>query len=125
MSLDQWFVVGVIRERGADGNLIAKLGDPAQPFYAGAASLVATAPYPRDLALAGQGPLLSVMNTVVYLGPESDRSMSHIVDLTPAQQAEVARHDQIKGDLRQLMQLRYGHRADWFRTHPDDIPRKP
>jgi len=65
------------------------------------------------------------MNTVVYLGPESDRSMSHVVDLTPAQQAEVARHDQIKGDLRQLMQLRYGHRADWFRTHPDDIPRKP
>jgi hypothetical protein len=125
VSLDQWFVVGVIRERGADGNLIAKLGDPAQPFYAGAARLVAAAPYPRDLGIARQGPLLSVLNAVAYLGPEPDRSMSHIVDLTPAQQAEVARHNQIKGDLRQLMQLRYGHRADWFRTHPDDIPRRP
>ena len=48
--------------------------------------------------------------------------MSHTVALTPAQQAEVARHDQIKGDLNQLMQLRYGHRADWFRAHPNDIP---
>jgi hypothetical protein len=123
VSLDQWFVVGVIRERGANGNLIATLGDPAQPFYAGAASLVAPGPYPRDLSVARQGPLLSVMNAVVYLGPEPDRSMSHSGDLTAAQQADLGRHNQIKGDLRQLMQLRYGHGDDWFRTHPDDIPR--
>ena len=62
---------------------------------------------------------------MVYLGPEADRSMTHAVELTPAQQAEVARHDEIKGDLRQLMQLRYGHRAEWFRTHPNDLPHRP
>jgi hypothetical protein len=122
VSLDQWFMVGVIRERGADGDLIARLDDPAQPFFAGADKLVSTPPYPRDLATARQEPLQSVVNAVVYLGPEPDRSMSNTVDLTPAQRAEVARHDRIKGDLTQLMKLRYGHRADWFRTHPDDIP---
>lgn len=65
------------------------------------------------------------MNAVVYLGPEPDRSMVHAVDLTPVQQAEAARRDLIKGDLRQLLQLRYGHRADWFHTHPNDIPPRP
>ena len=58
------------------------------------------------------------MNAVVYVGPEPDRSMSHAAGLTPTQQAEVARRDAIKGDLRQLMQLRYGHRSDWFRRTP-------
>ena len=125
VSFDQWFMVGVIRERGADDNLIARMGDPAQPFYAGTARLVAAPPYPRDLSIARQQPLASVMNAVVYLGPEPDRSMFHAVDLTPAQQAEVARRDVIKGDLRQLMPLRYGHRGDWFHTHPNDIPPRP
>ena len=125
VSLDEWFMVGVIRERGADDILIAKMGDPAQPFYAGTARLPAAPPYPRDLSIARQQPLASVMNGVVYLGPEPDRSMSHAVALTSAQQAEVVRRDQIKGDLRQLMQLRYGHRADWFGTHPNDIPPRP
>lgn len=125
VSLDQWFMVGVIRERGVDDQLIARMGDPAQPFYAGTDRLIAAPPYPRDLSHARQEPLQSVMNAVAYLGPEPDRSMTHAVDLTPAQRAEVARHDQIKGDLRQLMQLRYGQRADWFRTHPDDIPPRP
>jgi hypothetical protein len=125
VSLDQWFMVGVIRERGADDSPIAKMGDPAQPFYVGTASLPSAPPYPRDLALAREQPLASVMSAIVYLGPEPDRSMSHAVDLTPAQQAEVARRNQIKGDLRQLMQLRYGNRADWFRAHPDDIPPRP
>ena len=122
VSLDQWFMVGTIRERGVDEDSIARLGDPAQPFFAGTAKLVAAPPYPRDLAIAGQQPLTSVINAVVYLGPEPDRSMSRAVDLTPAQQAEVARRNQIKGDLQRLMQLRYGHRAEWFRTHPNDIP---
>ena len=125
VSLDQWFVLGVIRERGGDDNSIARMGDPAKPFYAGTATLVAAPPYPRDLSIARQQPLASVINAVVYLGPDPDRSMSRAVDLTPAQQAEAARRDQIKGDLRQLMQLRYGHRADWFRTHPNDIPPRP
>lgn len=82
VSLDQWFMVGVIRERGSDGDLIAKMGDPAQPFYAGTPRLIATPPYPRDLAIARQQPLASVMNAVVYLGPKPDRSMSHAVELT-------------------------------------------
>ena len=125
VSLDQWFMVGVIRERGTDDTLIARLGDSAQPFYVGTARLPSAPPYPRDLAIAREQPLEAVMNAVVYLGPEPDRSMSHAVDLTPAQQAEVARRGLIKGDLKQLMQLRYGHRADWFRAHPNDIPPRP
>ncbi len=59
VSLDQWFMVGVIRERGADGDLIARLGDPAQPFYAGTDKLLTTPPYPRDLSIARQQPLES------------------------------------------------------------------
>ena len=125
VSLDQWFMVGLIRERGADAELISKMGDPAQPFYAGATRMLSAPPYPRDLAIARQDPLASAMNAVVYLGPEPDRSMTHAVDLTPAQQAEVMRQNSIKGDLRQLMQLRYGHRADWFNAHPNDIPPRP
>jgi hypothetical protein len=122
VSLDQWFMVGVIRERGDDGDLISTLGDPARPFYVGTEKLPAAPPYPRELGSARQAPLESVISAVVYLGPEPDRSMSHAVELTPAQQAELARQNRIKGDLRQLMQLRYGHRADWYRTHPNDIP---
>jgi hypothetical protein len=122
VSLDQWFMVGLIRERGTEGDLISTLGDPAQPFYAGMKKFPALPPYPRDLAIARQAPLVSVMDAVVYLGPEPDRSMSHAVELTPVQQAELARQNRIKGDLRQLMQLRYGYRADWFRTHPRDLP---
>jgi hypothetical protein len=125
VNLDQWFMVGVIREPGADDNVIGKMGDPARPFYAGTTTLLAAPPYPRDLSIARQEPLSSVMSAVVYLGREPDRSMSHAVDLTSAQQAEVARRDRIKGDLQQLMRLRYGHRADWFRAHPDDIPKRP
>jgi hypothetical protein len=125
VSLDQWFMVGMIRERGEDADLIARLGDPAEPFYAGPAKLLTAPPYPRDLGIARQAPLESVMNAVVYFGPEADRSMSHAADLTPAQQGELARQQRIKGDLNQLMQLRYGHRADWFRTHPNDIPPRP
>jgi hypothetical protein len=125
VSLDQWFMVGVIRERGADADLIARLADPTRPFYAGTAKLLSSPPYPRDLSFARQASLESVMNAVVYLGPEPDRSMSHAVELTPAQQVEVARQTGIKGDLRQLMQLRYGRRADWFRSHPNDLPPRP
>jgi hypothetical protein len=125
VSLDQWFMVGVVRERGQDESLIAKMGDPAQAFFAGTDRLLSTPPYPRDLSIARQQPLSSVVNAVVYLGPEPDRSMSHAVELTPAQQAEVARQVEIKGDLRQLMQLRYGRRAEWFRAHPNDIPPRP
>jgi hypothetical protein len=125
VSLDQWFMVGLIRERGADEVLIARMGDPAKPFYSGTAKLLANPPYPRDLSIARQQPLTAVMNAVVYLGPEPDRSMSHAVDLTPAQLAEVARHDRIKGDLRQLMQLRYGYRAEWFSAHPNDLALRP
>ena len=125
VSLDQWFMVGVVRERGEDESLIARMGDPAQAFFAGTDRLLAAPPYPRDLAIARQQPLSSAVSAVVYLGPEPDHSMSHAVDLTPSQLAEVARRDAIKGDLRQLMQLRYGHRAEWFRAHPDDLPPRP
>jgi hypothetical protein len=125
VSLDEWFMVGVIRERGADANLIAKLGNPEQPFYAGAGKLLTTPPYPRDLSIAGQQPLDVFMNAVVYLGPEPDRSMSRAVELTSAQQTELARQLRIKADLNQLMKLRYGHRSEWFRTHPHDIPPRP
>jgi hypothetical protein len=69
VSLEQWFMVGMIRERGEDADLIARLGDPAQPFYAGPAKLLTAPPYPRDLGIARQAPLESVMNAVVYFGP--------------------------------------------------------
>jgi hypothetical protein len=124
VSLEQWFMVGVIRD-GTDRDLISRLGNPGQPFFAGSPKLPGAPPYPRDLAIARQAPLGSVMNAVVYLGPVPDRSMTHAVELTPAQQAEVARQNRIKGDLRQLLQLRYAHRADWFRMHPHDLPPRP
>jgi len=125
VSLDQWFMVGVIRERGTDGDLISRLGDPMQPFYAGKQKFPAAPPYPRDLTIGREASLDSVMNAIVYLGPEPDRSMTRAVELTPAQQAELASQLRIKGDLRQLMQMRYGHRAVWFRTHPQDLPPRP
>lgn len=125
VSLDQWFMVGVVRERGQDGSLIAKMGDTTQAFFAGTNKLMTAPPYPRDLSIARQEPLSSVVNAVVYLGPEPDESMSHAVELTPAERAEVARHEEIKGDLRQLMQMRYGRRAEWFKAHPNDLPRRP
>lgn len=125
VSLDQWFMVGVIRERGDDEALIGTLGDALKPFYVGTDRLLSTPPYPKDLGVARQQPLSSAFSAVVYLGPEPDRSMTHAAELTPAQQAELARQNRIKGDLQQLMQLRYSHKPDWFRAHPNDVPPRP
>jgi hypothetical protein len=81
--------------------------------------------YPRALFYARDNPLAQHVDAVAYLGPEPDRDLSNQMELTESEKAEVARRDAIKGDLRELLQLRLGNRDRWFRSHPDDLPRDP
>lgn len=120
------FVVGTIDSlEPGDEELVARLGDAARPFFVSGDRLPAAGPYPRALFYARDNPLAQHVDAVAYLGPEPDRDLSNQMELTEEEKAEVARRDAIKGDLRELLQLRLGNRDRWFRSHPDDLPRDP
>lgn len=120
------FVVGTIDEgKPEEASLIARLGNPARPFYLSGDRLPSSGPYSRALFYARENPLAQHVDAVVYLGPEPDRTRSNEIELTPSEKSEVSRRDAIKGDLRQLMQLRYGMQDLWFRSHPHDLPLDP
>lgn len=120
------FVVGTIESPdSADVRSVARLGDPTRPFYVSKERFPSAGPYPRRLFYVRDRPLADYVDAVVYLGPEPNRSMANQRELTNEQKVEVARRDSIKGDLRQLMQLRYGNRDWWFQSHPNDLPRDP
>ena len=78
-------------------------------------------PYPRRLFYVRNHSLAHHVDAIVYLGPEHDPDLSNRIELTQHERAEVARRDAIKGDLRQLMRLRYGNRDRWFRSYPNDL----
>ncbi|MEX2110477.1 MAG: hypothetical protein WD802_07740 [Gemmatimonadaceae bacterium] len=119
------FVVGTIDAPEDDVAHLARLGDPARPFYLSGRGLPSAGPYPRRLFYVRDDPLTHHVDAVVFLGPEPDRDLSNQIELTQTEKAEVNRRDAIKGDLRQLMQLRYGNRDRWFRSHPNDLPLDP
>lgn len=120
------FVVGTIDSlEPGDEERVARLGDPARPFYVSGDRLPSAGPYPRALFYVRDNPLAHHVDAVAYLGPEPDRDLSNRMELTPSEKAEVDRRDAIKGDLRELMQLRLGNRDRWFLSHPEDLPRDP
>jgi hypothetical protein len=118
----QLFVVGTIRDRHrGEEERVARLGDPAKPFFVAARNFPAMQSLPGDLFYADAGSLGRSVDAVIYLGPDADRDLSNSLELSEAQRAELARREAIKRDI----QLRLRHRADWFRTHPNDIPNRP
>lgn len=120
------FVVGTIDSLApGDEECVARLGDPAGPFFVSGDRLPAAGPYPPALFYARDNRLAHHVDAVAYLGPEPDRNLSNQLELTPSEKAEVDRRDAIKGDLRKLMQLRLENRDHWFRSHPDDLPPDP
>lgn len=125
LDRSQLFVVGTIRDQGTgDAERIARFGDATRPFFIAAAGFSSTQSLPRDLFYAVAGPLSSYIDALVYLGPDADRDLSNSIEFTEAQRAEIARRETIASDPR-LLQLRLGHRDVWFRTHPNDIPKRP
>ena len=124
IARDRLFVIGTISDAN-DAEHVARLGDRSRPFYLAAGRLPSQGPYPRDLFYAREDPLASHVDAVVYLGPEPDRDMANQTELTAREQAEVARRDSIKGDLRQLMRMRLENRPRWFPLHPNDLPSDP
>jgi len=119
------FVIGTISDLDAgESERVALFGDPTRPSFIVARNFPSSRPYPKDLFYAGSDLLASHVDAVAYLGPDPDRDLSNSIELTEAQRAELARRDGLKGDLRRLMQLRFGHRDIWFRTHPNDIPKR-
>jgi hypothetical protein len=116
------FVVGTIRDRHrSEEERIARLGDPARPFFVPARSFPVMPSLPSDLFYAEAGSLGRYVDAVVYLGPDADRDLSNSLELTEAEREELTRREAIKTDVR----LRLRRRADWFRTHPNDIPDRP
>ena len=120
------FVVGTILElKPNERELVARLGDPARPFYLAGESLPKGGPYPNDLFYSKGDPLLDHMDCVAYLGPEADPDLRNKIEFTAAQMAELERRAAVRGDMKELMKLRFAHRAEWFRAHPEDIPERP
>jgi len=119
------FVIGTISDLGTDeSERVARLGDPTRPFFTDGRNFPASGPYPKALFYAGAAPLISYVEGVVYLGPDPDHNLADSIAFSDAQRAELARRDALRGDARQLMRLRLGHRDVWFRTHPNDIPKR-
>lgn len=121
------FVVGTIDDAVTtdDVALVARIGDPTRPFFTSGSRIPSAGPYPRRLFYARGRPLADYVDAVAYLGQEPDPDLSNQIELTQSEKAEVSRRDAIKGDLRQLMQLRLANRGRWFRSHPNDLPRDP
>jgi hypothetical protein len=120
------FVVGTILDlKPNERELVARLGDPARPFYIEGEALPKGGPYPNDLFYSKGDPLLDHMDCVAYLGPEPDPDLRNKIDFTAAQKAEFERRAAVRGDMKELMKLRFAHRAEWFRAHPKDIPERP
>ena len=117
------YVVGTITQSDpGESAAIARLGDPARPFFASSGRLPASGPYPGALFYAREGALARYVDAVVYAGPEPDRSLAGAIEFSAAQRAELARREAIRGDRRQLMRLRFGRREEWFRSHPNELP---
>ncbi|HJU68064.1 MAG TPA: hypothetical protein VJ650_07410 [Gemmatimonadaceae bacterium] len=120
------FVLGTIESsEPTDRDGVGRIGDATRPFYLSRGRLPSAGPYPRALFYANDEPLADHVDAVAYLGPERDRDLSNQTALTQEEEAEVRRRDAIKGDLQQLMQLRFGNRDRWFRSHPNELPRDP
>lgn len=120
------FVVGTIDAlESEDAQHVARLGDPTRPFFASGERLPPAGPYPRRLFYAREEPLADYVDAVVFLGPKPDRDLTNQMELSERESAEVDRRDAIKGDLRQLMQMRQNNRDRWFHPHPDDLPPDP
>lgn len=120
------FVVGTIEAlESEDAQHVARLGDPTRPFFASGERLPSSGPYPGRLFYAREEPLANYVDAVVFLGPEPDRDLTNQLELSEHESAEVDRRNAIKGDLRQLMQMRRESRDRWFRSHPDDLPPDP
>lgn len=120
----QLFVVGTIDSSSSDDTgHVARLGDPARPFYVSGSRLPSTGPYPRNLFYVRDNPLAHHVDAVAYLGPEPDRDLSNQIELTQREKEEVDRRVAIMGDLRQLLQLRLRNRDRWFSSHPNPAAR--
>jgi len=126
LARDQLFVVGTIAALDPkDAEPAARLGDTSRLFFLDASRFPAAGPYPRALFYVQDHALAYYIDAVVFLGPEPDRDLTNQIALTAHENDEIARRDAIKGDLRQLLQLRLGARDRWFRSHPHDLPRDP
>jgi len=126
LARDRLFVVGTIADLDSDEReRVARLGDPARPFFISARDFPTSGPYPEALFYVDAGRLSSYVDALAYLGPHPDTSLANSIELTDAQRAELARRDALRGNRRQLMELRFARRESWFDSHPHDIPDRP
>lgn len=126
LERSELFVVGTIESSDSESvQTIGRLGDPTRPFFIGSSRFPSSGPYPEKLFYVRENSLAHHVDAVVYLGPSPDRDLSNQRALTEQERARIDRRDSIKGDLRQLLQLRLENRNRWFRTHPHDLPPDP
>lgn len=122
----QLFVIGTIDDlKTGERDAVSKFGDPAGPFWVTATGFPQKGPYPSDLFYVRSGPVASYVDAIIYLGPEPNRSLLDTVPLSAAQRTEIDRREALLGDPRRVMQIRYGGKDTWFRTHPLDLPQRP
>lgn len=130
---DSLFVIGTITAL-ADGEreAVEAFGNPDRPFYISAEAFPAVARIPDGLIAgvttsraprAEPARLAEKIDALVYLGPAADTNLMGSIPFSPAEQAELARRDSLRG--RGTMEIRYGGRERWFARHPHDVPPDP
>jgi hypothetical protein len=129
LGREKLFIVGRIGDfRPEERPYLAALGDPSKPFFAEARQFPTNIPWPTSLRVSYEERserLADYIDAFVYLGPEPDRDLTGSIKLSPAQERELARRNAIMSDMQRTMRARLQGRAQWFRTHPNDIASRP
>jgi hypothetical protein len=116
-NLDLWCQSGARQ-------FVARLGDPARPFFVDASRFPSATPWPEALRISADeaGSLADHIDAVLYLGPEPDRDLRGALPLSSSEKDELARRASIVSDPRRAMESRFRGRDQWFRGHPGDLP---
>ena len=129
LGRERLFVVGRINQLVAtERRFLNEAGNPDKPFFVTVDRIPSNAAGETSLSVCTgerSGHFAEYMDAFVYLGPTADRSTIGEIQLTAAEQRELARRSSIKADPNLTMRARFRGRDRWFAEHPNDLVPRP